>query len=526
MSPSTIVWDIQTGIVIKNIATWDLGMIAFSGDQRTITLFAKLDFYTYDGLSGEQLCDGELLPSSDHHQGAYWAHKDTLRFAVGCETNGKYVIDILELQPTSNPSLPIVESFPLPVPPEDSTFSFSPVSFHASFTSWMEIVIFDVWDSKVLFQTKAAQKPYSSLSAQFSPDGHFFACGTFQNEIYVWENTSVGYTPWGSLRPQLPFHQFLFSPTALSILSWRSDGIQLLHLKDNISSLSHNKIKSHQQGIGHLVACSTSGMHVATTQEKSSIVTVLDVLNATQQSINTNVQAEDIKIVDNTIFVTDGYKLTRWHIGHIGTGGMVLSACGNRRENTGLRAAGGHFKLSNDCSQIAFTFGGSVFLYDIEARRVLGELAADGNYVVDICFSPDGHQLWFIMELGEGTVPMCYCVDLEGTRDPWFTNVNAGYLGDGWSYDSLFRSPHGYRIIGSFSEWVSDSRGNVLWLPLRWRTRNGLSAKWSGNFLALVGGHHPEPIIIEFQPSPGIPHLSPTGPSDISPLPTSSPTTT
>ena len=210
-SSSTIIWDIRTGIVIKDIAIQNMGKVAFSGDQRMITLFTTLEFCTYDGLNGDQICEGILLPSLDHHLGAYWVYKDTLQFAMGFKTNENFLIDIWELQPTSDPLLPVVESFYVPVPPEESTFSFSPVSFHASFVAWMEIVIFDVQDSKVLFQIKAVQTPYEK-AGHFSPDGHFFACRTFQGDVCVWENTSAGYMPWGSFWPRLTCSRLLFSP--------------------------------------------------------------------------------------------------------------------------------------------------------------------------------------------------------------------------------------------------------------------------------------------------------------------------
>ena len=520
--PRTIVWDTQTSIIIKNIATWAYGTIAFSGDQRTITFFELFDFHTYDGLSGEQMCKGEFLPSSDHHLGAYWVYKDTLQFAMGFETDGKFMIDIRELQPTSDPLLPVVESFSVPVPHEDSTFCFCPVSFHASFVSWLEVIILDVRGSKVLFHTKATQAPYKT-SAHFSPDGHFFACETSKGEICIWENTPAGYVSWSSLRPRALFGQFLFSPTAISILCLGAERTQLLRLENHANSLPYGKVKSRHHIGKHLVVCSTSGTHIATGRENCSIVTVLDLSNGTQQSINTNMSAEDINIVDNTIFVTDGWKL---FYQHLGIGRMVLSDCGDRREDTGLHAAGGNFRLSHDCSQIAFTFMQMVFLYDIKTQKVIGELATDADYVAYFQFSPDGRQLWLIGYIGSESKYICYRVELERTRSPYFTIVNTTYLEGEWSCDNLFRPPHEYRIIGSGSEWVSDSRGNVLWLPLSWRVEHGLRAEWNGNFLALVDSYHPEPVIIEFQPSPGLPHLCPTSPLDMSPLLTSLPMTT
>ena len=431
------------------------------------------------------MCDGELLPSSDHQLGAYWAEKDTLRFATGVETGGEFVIDIRELQPKSG-GLRTVESFH--VPPQDGKFSFSPNSRHASFVSEREIVILDVPNPKVLFQTKATQLLYTP-PGHFSPDGRLFACGVSHEEICIWGNTPDGYVRRNSLKPRLPFDGFLFSPSAISIIGWGPGGVQLLRLDDRIDPPPPDGTGPHRQNGNHLVAYSAGGTHVATARQGHSVVTIIDLSNARPKSVDMNLQIRDIKIVDDAIFVTDGRKLVSRRLGE-GEG---------EKETIRVHVGPGPLALSNDCSQIAFTLKGTVFLYDVKARKVLGNLATGGS-VIDIQFSPDERQLRFIVNPSdENAASVCYCADLERKRSPCFGNVTTECLGGDWSCDSLFRSDDEYRIVGSGSEWVSGSRGNVLWLHPSWRTKNGLEAKWNGKFLTLVAGHHPEPIIIEFQ---------------------------
>ena len=460
-----------------------------------ITLITEFDFHTYNELSGEEICEGELLLSPDHQLGAYWVHEDFLRFAISSKTDRGPVISIQELQPTSDPPLFEVESFS--VPQQSGRFSFSPVSFHGSFVSEVEVVIINVRDEDFLLQIKAAQLLYTP-PGHFSPDGHLFACGTLQKAVYIWENTPAGYLAWRILRPRLAFDGFLFSPTGVSILSWGPGGVQLLHSDSPDNSPSPNKVESYHQNRNHLVACSAGGTCIATGRQGDTIITVLNLLGTVQQSINTNVQIRDIKIVDDTIFVTDGRKLVSWHFDTQERGGSTHTT---RRKNEALRVHVGTepFALSNDCSQIAFTLKGTVFLYDVGPRRVIGNFITSGS-VIDIQFSPDGYQLWFIVNPSSGDTPISYHVELVRGRDSCFANATTRPLESGWSWDSLFRSPHECRIIGSWSEWVSDPRGNVLWLPPSWRTTYGLEARWNGKLLALVDGHHPEPIIIEFQP--------------------------
>ena len=184
------------------------------------------------------------------------------------------------------------------------------------------------------------------------------------------------------------------------------------------------------------MAFSAGGTHIATAQKRGSIVTVLDLLNGTQQSININVHAQDVKIFDNTIFVTDGHKLI---CQHFGMEGIVPSACGDRRKTMDMHVRKGEgFTLSNDCSQVAFAFKRIVFLYDIKAQKGLGKLTTDSEHILNIQFSPDGCQLWVIGRSHDFETCICYRVELGKIENLHFTNVNTENLEDGWSCDSLF----------------------------------------------------------------------------------------
>jgi len=219
------IWDTQTGVVLKDIGIDDFGEIAFSEIQGTITLVMKGSFRMYCWLGGTQLREGKFLPSYNHPLGAHWVHDESLWFAKSSCDDGQLMISIYELHPHSNHLLPMFAPFPVPL--HDGKISFSPSSSHASFVTEAEVVILDVQEPKILFRTKAVCPLYVP-PGRFSPDGRFFACGTLGNEICVWEKASTGYIPWNNFRPQLPSTGFVFSPVATSILSWGSEGIELL----------------------------------------------------------------------------------------------------------------------------------------------------------------------------------------------------------------------------------------------------------------------------------------------------------
>ena len=491
--PYTVIWDIQTGMVINNIATWNLGQIIFSWDQTTITLVTTSTFHTHDRHGGGQVFEGKLLLPPNHQLGTHWVDKETLLFVISSRIDQEHVISIQELQPTSDPPFHVVKSFP--VLPQDGDFSFSPVSFHASFVSQEGVVILDVQNSKVLFQSKDV--PFYTGTGEFSHDGSFYAFQTKEKNLQIVENKSTGYVPWSSLRPRFSWDKFSWSPTSISILCWGTSVMQLLHPGNHLTPIPSDVAKNGEY-TDYLVAYSADQTHIITAQWREGTITVLNLSDTTQQFINTNAAIRDIKIVGERIFVIDGKQLSSWHLI---IGGQVTSAHDIERENTPLHIhMDGVHALSNNCSEVAFNSRKAAFLYDVKAQKVLDHLVTDGDDIIHIQFSPDGSQLWFIVSLSGNTEKhKCYRVELDKAKDLCFGHVTVEDLEDEWSLDSLFRSPDQCRIVGKRSKWVSDPRGNILWLPLNWRKSHGLDARWDGKYLALLSGYHPEPIIIEFQ---------------------------
>jgi len=214
-------------------------------------------------------------------------------------------------------------------------------------------------------------------------------------------------------------------------------------------------------------------------------ITVLDLSNNTRRTIHTDAQIREIKIVDNTIFALHRRGLVSWHLVD---GAEMETVTLPAKEDKSLA-------LSHNCSQVAYTSRGKVSVYDVKAGRVLSKVKI-GGHIFAIQFSPNDDWLWLVtMNTG-----LRYGrVDFYHVRLGEAGNPRGKRLEGGQSWDSAFRSPHEYRIIETWSEWVSGPEGKVLWLPPNWRSKRGLEAKWNGNFLAFVHDHHPEPIIIEFK---------------------------
>jgi len=474
----------------------------FHGDQKTITLVVSCpnqagmlvidpiwQLPTYNVLDGIELYHDRIPSLYNARLGAHWVYKDVLWFAIEFETNGAPTINICTFQPTSTPPLYIVSSFP--VQSSGGKFSFSPISFHASYLTETKIIILNVQDSRILLDAQVDQGHLPP--GQFSPDGHFFACRISAQDITIWQNAPTGYIPWGSLSPRLCPHELLWSPTSTSILCQCLLGILLLQLEHHPSPLSLNRNELDNKEMCHLVAYSTDPPYIAMTRKKGHVVTVLDLLSgSSQQFINTDIKIRDIKIMDGTVFVVGKYKLACWDL----KAGEIPHTSHHLRVDTSLSISGpvDELILSYDCSQIAFTTGVGVFLYDIKAQRVLKSTKWVSH--TNLQFSTDMCQLL----CGKMNYLSGYClIRLEMEEDWDSVQATSWGLQDKWSWVNLFSSCGYY--VGKGSQWVVDSRGNkLLWLPPNWRALIPEEVRWDGNFLALVGGQYIIPNIIEFQP--------------------------
>lgn len=486
-----VIWDVQTGILIREIDVGSFGKVVFSGDQIIAIDGKDTGHCSYSVLSGIRLGEDCIGLPRGEALGAHWICNGSLRLATKFETSGRLGINIRELHPTSDPSYPVIRTFS--IPPRDGEFCFSPASFHAAFFTTTRIDIFNVQSSRVLLHTEVEQL-LITLGC-FSPSGSFFACGTADCQIYVWKNGSAGYVPWTTLQPRLPFFGFSFSPTKASILTWGQKGIQLLSLGNPNSFLPPN-INNPPQNKNHLVACSLDGKHIAATQQGEGVITLLDPLLATPlQFATVDDQVFDLRIIGNTVIAVNGFNIFRWdlELGETGSGvggarrGVTIEPLGTSLHPSSIR----QLALSNDCSQIGYVLRGrrKVFMFDIKSKQL--RKCETQTKPIGVHFSPDGHQLWVFMDK---QLSSCDFLQFEVVGDELVDVTRQGISWVGHQH-----SPYGYHV-GTGFKWVEGPGGRkLLWLPPNWREDNGLGVRWEGSFLVLVNGYHPKPIIIKFQ---------------------------
>jgi len=425
-------------------------------------------FFIYDGLSGGALHGGQLQSPNNYQPYALWVYKESPHFATCYKTNGKLTIGIQGFQPTPNSLSSTFKSFP--VPSINGDFSFSPVSFHASFVTETEVVVVDVRGSKILFHTKATEPLYNP-PGQFSPNGSFLACKTWNDNIHIWRNTPTGYAPWSTLQPRLPFDGFSFSPTAILVLTWGIYGIQVLHPESSVSSPYPNKIKPLFRQANHLMACSVDGPYIVIAQKWDNAVMVLDsILGTTIQSIHVGMKIMAIGIVGGTILVAGRHRLTSWNLGV--EGGAIVSCSHDIAPIGEYIQEAGRLVLSNDCSQVAFASDGAVILYNITSQTILVKHVLDGT-ILDIQFSQDENLLYACsckaLSYDDATF---YLAKFETGGVRCLASVTKGNREDKELWERFFPPSQKYHVESS--KWVLDPSGHkCLWLPPHWRTTSG-----------------------------------------------------
>ncbi|KAF9784575.1 hypothetical protein BJ322DRAFT_852578 [Thelephora terrestris] len=482
-----VAWDIRTGVVIK---TLDVTLDSPSVQHQMLFEFAgRVHTFLRDGTHNAQaLCEGQNT-SQKGQLGPNWTHEGSVRFVTSLKTGGKLRISIREFRPTPSPSHPVIESYDVPRHP--GQFCFSPVSFHASFVTPVQVIILGVRDSNTLLLTGATEGDQYSPPGLFSPDGCFFACRTQRGDISVWEKTLAGYTPWSVLQPRLLCSWFSFSPTTTSILTWGPGGIQLLRPENHVSRSAPKMTRSNPRGGKDLVTSSTDGAWIATAQPGGHIITLFDSLSGTPQlSIDAGPEIQDMKFVRNDLLVLGGRRLARWS--------LVADGAREMEVVSGIPTQMGRVRLSNDGTRVVI-FSIAVHLYDVESRQI-SNLPQPGSTIQGLRFSPCGSQVRLWSPVSQPFQPSdadryFVQVEIEGRQ---LVSSTVHIVKDTWSLLSFLQSLDGF-FIGRGGRWVEDSRGRkVFWLRPDWRVMDADDMIWEGN--SLVGSIHGKPILIQFSP--------------------------
>jgi hypothetical protein len=311
---SLIIWDIQTGGVVKEVLRNEPsgGLLAWSLDGRTISnmetqwgiWYNTHTVHTYDITSDTMLLPTELQLSGAEY---FWAHDMSFLTMEKQEGGQAYVINIFEVGADFNK----IKSFHINLGTRTTWAkffgkeeyykfgTFSPTTYRVSMVDSCHFLILDIQNSHCLLNQRS-----NSHSHCFSSDGSLFAASSTTG-VQVWKYTSSHYTPWREF-PSSSCYSSCFSPTSSSILGSFQDNLQVWRFDGS-------PIVAHSNNHESLAVPSSCGTYVVTGCGGENTITITNLLSQVPpQFINTGMKMEGFALTGNVLLVEDSKMIAAW----------------------------------------------------------------------------------------------------------------------------------------------------------------------------------------------------------------------
>jgi len=333
----------------------------------------------------------------------------------------------------------------------------------------------------------------------FSSDGRFFACTSFESEVYLWEASPTGYALFERLRPGIQFSNPLFSPNGGSIITFRHHTIQSWHTKYSTTTPSNGSTQPPQQNKDFILEFFPNRPLAIVARYKDKSVTVLDLNSGVLRlTIDTSLEVCGLRAIEGAIVVIGYHKAITWDLpgGDFPPDARMNVEDSTRTINFG--AVNDHpayaASISLDFRHIAFIkylpeSWPSQFL-DIYCTFTGQNLQVEAPDTSAMWFAPGGQDIWCIAN----NKPIAFKITQDAVSPTEIADdMEDGPRGCPWG------SSRGYKVADD--GWILGQGGErLLILPPIWRSRSKENRVWNGKFLALVHSTLPEPVILEMEP--------------------------
>ena len=515
-----VTWDLQTGGIVSTIE-WKgpkdtevgKGHITYLTNGKTVAVLSRYKSSTtisvYDVHSGEHMHDVEhRMPKSPGVLYVYeiWAHEESLRFATP-EATGITIWEA-ELVPGATPKE--VETVSVPgntlrsavFKPRAQTHiastKFHPASCRLAFIRVGEegpLVVWDARTSKVLLHHKDIK---FSPTMTFSDDARYFSCTNVESEVYLWKESLTGYTLFEKLTPATRYSQPRLSPNGGSIVTFSGSMIQLWHATGHFSSSSSAKAPPSQHTLDFLMEFLPDRPLALVTQKKNKTVTVLDLKSGTpRMTIDTSIEVYGLRSIGNTIVVIGYEKAMTWDLPE---GDFLPDAKMDAEDSTRTIHFGNVVNSTTFAASISLDYryialsrhepmGYPDYFVDVYCTSTGRNLRAK-SWELALWFAPGGYDVWCAAN-GRARVFTVTSNELDHTNT--VDDIEGGPHACPWG------SPRGYRVTDD--GWVIGAGGKrLLMLPPLWLSQFKVHRVWNGEFLALLHGTLPKPVVLELEP--------------------------
>ena len=420
-----------------------------------------------------------------------WTYDQSLRFAAAWLGT----ITVWEIGLTPDPRSEPAET--LDLPPNFSPFgpvSFLPDIHRLAYVVDNAVFIFDARNDELLLTSEDASFCGSMIA--FSSDGHLFACGTTGPDIYLWEESSTGYTPHQKAASSTLSPVPLFSPDDTSFITWDSSTIQLWLLGGPTDPPHINGPPDH-----FLLDFSPGGGSAVVARRKSNTVAVFDLQAGVQRlTIDTGMEVYGLRVFGDTVVVEGRMEFVTWilPVGDSVPGAVTSVESSIRRTTvrTPRRMQPQSASISPDFLLIAargsvcrVTDAAPLSVRKVSTGEALAMIPAAGDMT---WFSQDGSQTWCDGEVGEeqGWRVLKDNGSTQAILDP----LPIGNPPEGYPW----RSSRGFTVTDD--GWILGPGGErLLWLPPRWMSYERRTRVWSGSYLALLNSTLTEPVILKLE---------------------------
>ena len=513
-------WDLQTGGLISDVKLPFQHNGVYEGDTYiTYSMNGKmvgtlhLDGVTatisiIDVVSGVHT---HIIDPGTLWTNGIWTHGESLRFA----TTAGAKITIWEVGFAQGATQREIETLSIPDDDADQAgasdqktqqfvgrtqFFFIPCRLaftHAPSGPADELLVWNPRNSVRLLQDTSARW-YPRMT--FSSDGRLFACSTTGLEIYLWKESSTGYALIGKLQSNTRRSIPLLSPNGESIITFRGQKIQLWHTKafTTPSSISAHIPRCSQDFVLQFVPDRKLAV-VARPEEKT--VTILDLKSGLpQMTIDSPMEVSGFRVIENTVVVIGDGRIITWNLPEGNSPPHTRVGVENSTQTT---------YLSNEQQQETIITPASLGLHHIVLLRrnpkyhetytpsiycsLTGRLiyAFRNVRVTSLLFHSSENGVWCI----DDDMVSEYKIKWHGSNPRWnYSWTNIKYL----SFPCPWRSSRGYKVTEN--GWLICPDGKRLFmLPPPWRS-HATQRVWDGQFLALLDGALPQPVILDLEP--------------------------
>ena len=508
-----LTWDLQTGCVVSDVVF----------PEETIFLGGTHITYSICGKFVGILCRNRVTPIIsivDVVSGVYthdihpctpwtygiWAHGEFLRFA----TTKEATITIWEVGFTQGATHKEIETFSIPEDVDQARAFYQEAEERAlrrteffpvpcrlavirdSVTSADELLVWGAQNSTFLLQETGASW---HLKMTFSSDGRFFACSTTGPNVYLWEETSSGYTLIGKLPSSAQYSTPLLSPNGESIITFGGRTIQMWYTKGFTASSSILTQDPYCTG-DFVLEFVRDGQSAVVARRGERLVTVIDLKSGLPQlTIDASMEIYGFRAIENTVVVIGDGRIITWNlpeenfVPHTRVGlesSTQTTVFSDESQNDTIAAS-----ISIDSHYIALlgedrSGWGSLHIFCPSTGLHNHTKTRLGT---SIWLPPGKHEVWgsgMDQVFSHGYTP-------EGLKD-YYSQQDIESI----SSACPWRSSRGYKAAND--GWLIGPDGERLFmLPPSWRSY-AAQRVWGGQFLALLQGTLPQPVILGLAP--------------------------